>query len=107
MTSNSERFTDDMAPRAAGEAPGYASTPSGPVRRAALHDDTGRILGHVWTDDQNAAGWTPTEMDSTVALATRYVWGVISATYLRGEAPAAVLNPAPYGPLFRLGAPTR
>lgn len=100
-----ERFSDDMAPRLVAEAPGYAKTPAGPMRKAALRDSAGVLLGHVWTDDTAAAGWLPADPTPAVARAGAYVWRVLSVQHQRGKPARHLLDPRLFAPLYTLDEP--
>lgn len=83
--------------------PGYSASPSGQVRRAALRDHAGRLLGHVWTDGKEAAGFLPSEQAGSAGVrAGSFVWTLHRELHGRGVPAAEVLDPALYEPTYRL-----
>jgi hypothetical protein len=85
--------------------PGYSPTAKGTVRRAELRDQAGQLLGHVWTDDDAAAGFLPAESaGSAGARAASYVWVVLSQCAARDIPASELLDPALYEPDFVLDA---
>ncbi|MCP2169190.1 hypothetical protein [Goodfellowiella coeruleoviolacea] len=106
MTSNTKRFTDNLAPRLVATAATYDPAPAGgPARRAPLSTRAGERLGWVWADGGRAAGWLPDAATPAGARAGAYVWRVLAAAYHRGDPSSRVLDPALYAPLYHLGAP--
>lgn len=101
---SAERFTDDLAPTLVGAAATWSAIATGPVRRAPLSDEAGR-LGWVWTDDQRAAGWLPDAATREAARAGAYAWRVLANAHQRGEPASRLLDPALYAPLYQLGDP--
>jgi hypothetical protein len=77
----------------------YDGAAKGAVRRAELHDQTGRLIGHVWTDGRNAAGFTTSpDTDPTAVRAGAKIWRIIADAYQRGVPAAALLDPALFRP---------
>lgn len=91
------RWADDPRPTDVQSPPFYSATPAGSVRRAALY--TGDVLlGHVWTDGLEAAGFLPSSQAGAAGVrAGAAVWRILSDAYTAGTPAAAVLDPA----LFR------
>ncbi|GAA0969795.1 hypothetical protein GCM10009555_017570 [Acrocarpospora macrocephala] len=84
----------------------YSGDVVGEVRRAALHDMDGLLLGHVWTDDQAAAGFLDADGVGPPAVrASTYVWQVHKRLFDAGRPASDVMDPALYAPLYRLAAP--
>lgn len=83
--------------------PGYSASPRGEVRRAGLHDPDGRLLGHVWTDGKEAAGFLPDERAGSAGVrAGSFVWTLHRELHARGVPASEVLDPALYEPAYRL-----
>lgn len=81
----------------------YPAKAAGPVRRAALRDDDGRLLGYVWTDDREAAGWLHIDDPTPAGVrAGAYVWAVHKRAYGLGQPASSVLDPALYAPMYLL-----
>ncbi|MFF4412127.1 hypothetical protein ACFYY8_06310 [Streptosporangium sp. NPDC001559] len=102
--SRHERWTDAgvIPGPATAAAPGYSSAPAGPVRRAPLYDgDT--LLGQVWTDDADAAGFRPDEQAGPAGVqAGAYVWAVMAECHKRDIPAAELLDPVLYEPTYQL-----
>lgn len=101
-----ERWSDDaLAPVQVGESGTYPGVPAGPVRRAALYDQAGTLLGHVWTDDREAAGFVESPGAGAAGVrAGARVWRIMADAYVAEVPAAALLNPELYAPDFRLEA---
>ncbi|GAA1769999.1 hypothetical protein [Nonomuraea bangladeshensis] len=98
------RFTESIT--VVGQAAGtYSNKPANPaaVRRARLKDDDGMVLGHVWTDDQAAAGFVkdPDAGRLGIAAASR-VWSILKDAHDAGRPASDVLDPALFAPDFEL-----
>lgn len=73
------------------------------VRRAALKDQDGMVLGHVWTDDKDAAGFVKNEDAGRPAIAAgARLWSILKGAYDSGRPASDVLDPALYVPEFEL-----
>lgn len=83
----------------------YSSKPARKeaVRRAQLRDRAGRVLGEVWTDGQEAAGFVPREEAGRDGLkAQSRVWRIHRDAYASGRPARDVLDPNLYEPNFEL-----
>lgn len=100
------RWSDDaLNPVLVDSPPAYDATPAGTVRRAALRDPDGQLLGHVWTDDQAAAGYTPDESAGAAGVrAGAYVWTLLTECRKRDVPASELLDPAMFEPAYRLDA---
>jgi hypothetical protein len=98
------RWSDDaLAPALVDSPPAYDATPAGPVRRAALRDRGGLLLGTVWTDGQAAAGYTPDESAGSAGVrAGSYVWVLLTECRKRDVPADQLLDPAMFEPDYRL-----
>ncbi|MEU8102222.1 hypothetical protein AB0C18_00675 [Nonomuraea muscovyensis] len=97
------RFYDYVAPRFASQNDSYDFKATGPVRRAALHDRQGRLLGHVWTDDRQAAGFTRiSDPEPDMAYVRGEMLRILAEAYKTGVPASELLNPALYAPDFEL-----
>ncbi|MFJ2029436.1 hypothetical protein [Streptosporangium sp. NPDC087985] len=77
---------------------GYSSTPQGKVRRAELRQGD-QLLGLVWTDDREAAGFRPSEDAGPAGVrAAAAVWVILHTCYEAGVEAADVLDPDFYTP---------
>lgn len=99
-----------MDPRPAGGVSRYASTTSGPVRRLPILDGPDRVLGYVWTDDSEAAGWVEVDATSTSTQegrarvrAASLVWQSLFAAYARGVPAAEVFDNLNIETVYRYG----
>jgi hypothetical protein len=102
------RWGDDALTGRVTHTPGiYDDQAAGPVRRAALNTPGGRLLGHVWTDDQAAAGFTPAEVAGPAGRkAGAAVW-VIHRDAYRDKLPTSdLLDPKLYAAMGELQEPT-
>ncbi|WP_219470833.1 hypothetical protein [Nonomuraea rhizosphaerae] len=73
------------------------------VRRAWLKDPDGMVLGHVWTDGQDAAGFVKNADAGRPAIAAAaQVWGILKDAHDAGRPAADVLAPSLYAPEFEL-----
>jgi hypothetical protein len=100
------RWADDaLSPAIVDSPPAYDITPAGPVRKAALHDRDGLLLGHVWTDDQAAAGYSPAESAGAAGVrAGGYVWTLLTECRKRDVPADQLLDPTMFEPVYRLDA---
>ncbi|WP_326646676.1 hypothetical protein OG884_18785 [Streptosporangium sp. NBC_01755] len=110
MTARDEhpRWGDDALSGRVTHSPDiYDYQAAGPVRRAVLNTPGGRLLGHVWTDDQGAAGFEPAEMAGPAGRkAGSAVWAIHRDEY-RAKTPASdLLNPKLYKAVGELQEPT-
>lgn len=98
------RWADDaLAPVQVEDSGTYPGVPAGPVRQAALYDPAGTLLGHVWTDDRQAAGFTESSAAGPAGVrAGARVWRIMADAYEADVPASAVLNPELYAPDFRL-----
>ncbi|MEV0617575.1 hypothetical protein AB0I81_29935 [Nonomuraea sp. NPDC050404] len=98
------RFSDSIT--VIGQAAGtYGSRPAdqAAVRRARLKDPDGMVLGHLWTDDQAAAGFVKNSDGGRPAIAAAaQVWSILKNAYDAGRPASDVLDPALYAPQFEL-----
>ncbi|MFN2636896.1 MAG: hypothetical protein ABR585_07720 [Gemmatimonadaceae bacterium] len=111
MAEEHPRWGDaGMAPRVVYSPKTYDSKAKGPVRRAELHDADGLLLGRVWTDDQNAAGYLPDEAAGPAGRrAGSAVWAIHRDAYNKTpkRVPASdLLDPALYESVGTLGEPS-
>lgn len=101
------RLSEPLAAVPAGGAQTYSHKAKGPTRRAALRDSAdGPILGYVWSDGREAAGWldaTPRRPETSRAAA--FVWRVHRHLFEQGRPAAEVLNPEHYTPMYHLDPP--
>lgn len=73
------------------------------VRRAPLRNRAGQVLGEVWTDGRDAAGFVPDENAGVDGVrAQSQVWRILKAAYASGRPARDVLDPALYVPEFEL-----
>lgn len=73
------------------------------VRRAPLKDRSGMVLGHMWTDDKDAAGFVKNEDAGRPAIAAgARLWSILKDAYDSGRPASDVLDPALYAPEFEL-----
>ncbi|OUC99326.1 hypothetical protein [Streptosporangium minutum] len=87
------RWADDPRPAEVNAPAGYSSAPQGPVRRAELHQG-GVLLGHVWTDDRQAAGFLPAEQAGPAGVrAAGAVWTILQACYEAGMEAEDLIDP--------------
>jgi hypothetical protein len=98
------RWSDDaLAPALVDSPPAYEAIAAGPVRKGALHDRDGQLLGHVWTDDRQAAGYTPDESAGPAGVrAGGYVWILLTECRKRDVPAGQLLDPGMYEPVYRL-----
>jgi hypothetical protein len=95
----------ELRPAGAAATTGFSSTPQGPIRAAALSDETG-VIGMVWADSGNAAGYVPKPGSVAGVQATGYVWTVARQLAAKKAKAAAVVDEAArYSPLYTLGQP--
>ncbi|GAA2216065.1 hypothetical protein GCM10009850_115340 [Nonomuraea monospora] len=96
------RFHDATAIFAS-ENDSYDFKATGPVRRAKVYDQRGRLVGDVWTDDRHAAGFT---LVDDPAPDMGHVAGrmdqILAQAYKAGVPAGEVLNPALYVPDFEM-----
>ncbi|MCA1195125.1 hypothetical protein [Saccharopolyspora sp. 6V] len=103
------RWDDDgMAPRQVGALTTYPTTPAGPATAAPVVL-AGRVLGWIWTDHDQCAGWRPAEPSTEVpaALISRMHGAAVARLaefYARGVPAADVLDPDRWAP-YTLGEP--
>jgi hypothetical protein len=104
MKTPTGRWADDPQPVVVATPATYSAQAQGPVRRAELHDaETDSLLGHVWTDDQAAAGFLDEESAGAAGVrAGADVWGILRDAHQAGRPAAEVLDPALYAPAYRL-----
>lgn len=96
------RWADDLSPVVGYIPDTYSHKAAGPVRRAELRAADGQLLGHVWTDDQEAAGFLPAEEAGIAGRrAATDVWVVMRECKRRNVPASEVLDPALYEP-YRL-----
>ncbi|SDM31844.1 hypothetical protein SAMN05421874_15330 [Nonomuraea maritima] len=97
------RFYDYVTPITVSRNDSYESKTTNPKRRAALHDQRGRLLGHVWTDDHQAAGFTRiADPEPDMAYVRGYVNRILTDAYKAGIPASELLDPALYAPDFVL-----
>ncbi|MCK2213369.1 hypothetical protein MF672_006115 [Actinomadura sp. ATCC 31491] len=88
------RFYDYVTPITVSRDDSYDFKAAGPVRRAALHDRDGRLLGHVWTDDRQAAGFTRVEdPEPDMAYARGRVNQILTDAHKAGLPPVSSWTP--------------
>ncbi|MFI6903911.1 hypothetical protein ACIBKY_21775 [Nonomuraea sp. NPDC050394] len=99
------RFYDYVTPVTVSRNDSYDFKATGPIRRAGLHDRRGRLLGHVWTDDHQAAGFTKIEdPEPDMGYAGGRVRRILADAYKAGIPAGGLLDPALYAPDFELRA---
>ncbi|MFD1940543.1 hypothetical protein ACFSKW_54720 [Nonomuraea mangrovi] len=94
---------DSLQPVRVFSPPRYKAIAQGDVRKAALRDRDGRLVGHVWTDDRDAAGFLPTESAAGTTAAS-YVWVLMTECAARDVPASELLDPALYAPDYMLDA---
>ncbi|MFG1709229.1 hypothetical protein ACFLIM_39165 [Nonomuraea sp. M3C6] len=73
------------------------------VRRAQLKEPDGMVLGYVWTDGKDAAGFVKNEDAGRPAIAAGpRLWSILKGAYDAGRPASDVLDPALYAPEFEL-----
>ncbi|MGP3955631.1 hypothetical protein ACTWPT_06500 [Nonomuraea sp. 3N208] len=93
----------DVTARFASENDSYDFKATGPKRRAAVHDRNGRLLGHVWTDDRQAAGFTRIEdPEPDMAYVRGRMQQILAEAHKAGVPASELLDPALYAPDFEL-----
>ncbi|MGW4469675.1 hypothetical protein ACWENQ_08380 [Nonomuraea sp. NPDC004354] len=92
-----------LQPEETSAPPAYSPIAQGQVRRAQLRDRDGRLVGHVWTDNQAAAGFLPTETAAGTTAAS-YVWVLMTECAARDVPASELLDPALYMPDYVLSA---
>ncbi|MEV0593268.1 hypothetical protein [Nonomuraea cavernae] len=97
------RFYDYVAPKFASDNDSYDFKANGPVRRAPVYDRRGRLLGDVWTDDRQAAGFSIIDdPEPDMGYAVSRMDRILAEAY-KSEIPAdQLLDPALYAPDFEL-----
>jgi len=97
------RFYDYVTPITVSENESYDFKATGPVRRAAIYDQNGRLLGDVWTDDRQAAGFTLIDdPEPDMAYVSGRVDRILTEAYRAGIPARELLDPALYEPDFEL-----
>ncbi|MFI6814438.1 hypothetical protein ACIBG7_18650 [Nonomuraea sp. NPDC050328] len=98
------RWTDaGLSPGPVSGSGTYPGIPQGPKQQAPLHDQAGLLLGHVWTDGQAAAGFSPDRAAGPAGVrASGQVWGIMRDAYVAGRPAAGVLDPSLFRPDFEL-----
>lgn len=92
------RWADDPRPTDVHSVPGYSSDIKGEVRRAGLYK-SGQLLGHVWTDGQDAAGFLAVEEAGVAGRdAATQLFTILRDLYAEEVAADAVLDPDFYEP---------
>jgi hypothetical protein len=98
-TDRHPRWTDAaFAPVEVSDSGTYPGVAQAPMQRAALHDaTTGQLLGHVWTDNRQAAGFLDNDDAGAAAVrAGARVWRILAEAYQAGRPAGEVLDPALY-----------
>jgi hypothetical protein len=91
------RWTDPLAPRVVSTPSTYDYKAAGAVRRAGLYAADGTLLGHVWTDDRQAAGFLPAEQAGPAGVrAGGAVWAILRDAHRAGLPASDVLDSALY-----------
>ncbi|MFE3449633.1 hypothetical protein ACFXJ8_11925 [Nonomuraea sp. NPDC059194] len=94
-----------LLPEEMSSPPGYSPIAQGEIRKAELRDRDGRLVGHVWTDDKQAAGFLPAEKaGSAGTTAASYVWVLMTECAARDVPASELLDPALYMPDYELRA---
>ncbi|MEV4461481.1 hypothetical protein, partial [Microbispora sp. NPDC049633] len=90
-----DRWTDTaLAPAQVSDSGTYPGVPAGPVRRAALYDTAGTLLGHVWTDG-TAAGFLDNDAAGPAAIrAGARGWRKQAEAHQAGRPAARLHEPA-------------
>ncbi|MFF4623115.1 hypothetical protein [Nonomuraea jabiensis] len=97
------RFYDYVTPITVSENDSYDFKATGPKRRAAVYDQQGRLLGDVWTDDRQAAGFTLIDdPEPDMGYVAGRVDRILTDAYKAGIPASKVLDPALYAPDFEL-----
>ncbi|MEV4116352.1 hypothetical protein [Nonomuraea sp. NPDC049695] len=103
MTDTPNPRFHDVTARFVSENDSYDFKAAGPVRRAAVHDRHGRLLGHVWTDDRQAAGFTRiNDPEPDMAYVRGQMNRILTKAYRAGIPASELLNPSLYAPDFEL-----
>jgi hypothetical protein len=99
MTTPYGRWADDLSPVVGYIPDTYSHKAAGPVQRAALRAVDGQLLGHVWTDDREAAGFLPDEQAGIAGRRAATDLWVIMRECKRRDVPASeLLDPSLYEP---------
>ncbi|SDK34180.1 YD repeat-containing protein [Nonomuraea maritima] len=97
------RFYDYVTPITVSKNDSYDYKATGPVREAPVYDRHGRLIGEIWTDGRQAAGFTLID-DPEPDMG--YVGGsmdrILARAYKAGIPASELLNPALYAPDFEL-----
>lgn len=98
------RMTDPLDSEPVSTPGTYPAKAEGPTRRAMLRDEPGgQVLGYVWTDDKQAAGFVEDESAGKAGVrAGAYVWAVQRRAYRLGRPASDVLDPELYAPMYHL-----
>ncbi|MEU4410754.1 hypothetical protein AB0F88_40140 [Streptosporangium sp. NPDC023963] len=107
MSDEHPRWGDDGLTGRVTHAPNiYDYQAAGPVRRAALNTPGGHVLGHVWTDDRAAAGFTPAEVAGAAGRkAGSAVWAIHRDAYAKNVPASDLLDPKLYASVGTLQEP--
>ncbi|MER5420341.1 hypothetical protein [Streptosporangium roseum] len=102
------RWADDaLSARVVSTPDTYSSQAEGLIRQAALRDNSGLLLGWVWTDDRQAAGFLPDEAAGPAGRrAGADVWAIHRDVYQEGRPASDLLDPALYASVGELGEPS-
>ncbi|MDR8409787.1 hypothetical protein MTP10_13685 [Nonomuraea sp. 3-1Str] len=101
-TPNLPRFHDATA-MFADENDSYDFKAKGQVRRAQVYDRRGRLLGDVWTDDRQAAGFSIIDdPEPDMGYAESRMDRILTEAYKAGTPASQLLDPALYAPDFEL-----
>lgn len=108
MTDDEKRLTEPLEPKVVSTPATYSRKADGPKRRAELRTPDGVLLGWVWTDGKEAAGFRADEKAGAAGVqAAGTVWGVMKRLCEEGVPAGEVLDdPAPYEPVGALGEPS-
>ncbi|MDA0631910.1 hypothetical protein OUY22_00650 [Nonomuraea sp. MCN248] len=103
MTDNQNPRFHDVIPMFASENDSYDFKATGPVREAAVHDQRGQLLGHVWSDGRQAAGFTRAENATPeLAQAGGRIRRILADAYKAGVPAGELFDPALFAPEFEL-----
>lgn len=97
------RWSDDaLQPERTSTQMGYSSQAKGDVAEADVLAK-GKLVGYVWTDGKQAAGFVPSPGEAGAKAQSR-IWRVHADAYQAGKPAKSVLDQALYGDEFTLHA---
>ncbi|MFC4005999.1 hypothetical protein ACFOY2_02110 [Nonomuraea purpurea] len=97
------RFYDYVTPISVSKNDSYDFKATGPVRRAGVYDQQERLLGDVWTDGRQAAGFSLIDdPEPDMGYAVGRMDRILTQAYKAGIPASELLDPALYAPDFEL-----